>query len=275
MLRTRLYDLPEVYDVAFAWDLSQEISFFKQVFETYVPFPVQHVLEPACGTGRFLRTLPTHGFHVTGYDSNPTMLRYAEDSIASAGCEESVRTLLANMISADVPGDFDAAFNSINSIGYLHSDEDIVSHLRGTGASLREGGVYIVHLNFAHEGEVPGGDRWTMERGGISVETWWRVLREDRETKLSHQISSFEVERDGRLERFDDRHTLRLWLFSDLEDLVRRSGQFEIAAIYGEDFGELNDVGHLTGELGNVYVILQKVDETKPTPSKRLMVTRD
>ena len=274
-LRTRLYDIPEIYDIAFVWDLSQEISFFKRVFETYVPFPVRDVLEPACGTGRFLRTLPTHGFQVTGYDINPTMLQYAEDSIAAANCEESVRALLANMISAEVPGEFDAALNSINSIGYLHSDEDVVSHLKATGSSLREGGIYIVHLNFAHEGKLPGGDRWTMERDGISVETWWRVIREDREAKLSHQICSFKVERDGRIERFDDRHTLRLWLFSDLEDLVRRSGQFEIAAIYGEDLDELNDIKQLTGELGNVYVILQKVDATKLTLSRRSMATLD
>ena len=257
-MRTRLYDLPGVYDIAFAWDLSQEIGFFKRVFEAYVPFPVRDVLEPACGTGRFLRALPTHGFQITGYDINPTMLRYAEDSVAAASCEESVRTLLANMISAEVPGEFDAAFNSINSIGYLLSDEDVVSHLKATGSSLREGGVYIVHLNFAHEGKLPGGDHWTMERNGISVETWWRILREDRETKLSHQVSSFEIGRDGRIERFDDRHTLRLWLFSDLEGLVRRSDQFEIVAIYGEDWSELNDMGDPTGELGNVYVILRR-----------------
>ena len=65
---SKLYALPEVYDIAFSWDLSEEIGFFKQVFEEHVPFPIQHILEPACGTGRFLRILPAHGFQVTGYD---------------------------------------------------------------------------------------------------------------------------------------------------------------------------------------------------------------
>ena len=45
--------------------------------------------------------------------------------------------------------------------------------------------------------------------------------------------------------------------------LARRSGQFEIAAVYGEDWDQLNDMEHLTGELGNVYLILQKTEAPK------------
>ena len=258
-MKSRLYDLPQVYDIAFSWDLSPEIAFFKRVFARHVPFPVMHLLEPACGSGRFLRTLPPNGFQVTGYDINPAMVQYAGDSVAAAGCEGNVRLVLADMASPEIPGQFDSAFNSINSIGYLHSDDDVVSHLKATGSSLREGGVYIVHLNFAHEGKLPDGDHWTMERDGIMVKTTWRILSEDRKSRLSHQIGSFEIEKHGKLERFDDRHSLRLWLFSDLQELIHRSGQFEVVAIYLEDFEELKTREHLTGELGNIYLTLLKV----------------
>lgn len=54
-------------------------------------------------------------------------------------------------------------------------------------------------------------------------------------------------------------HTLRLWLISDLEKLARKSEAFEVAAIYGEDFVALEDKEHVSGEHGNVYVILHKV----------------
>ena len=258
-MSTRLYNLPQLYDNAFSWDLSQEIDFFKRAFETHVPFPVRHILEPACGSGRFLRTLPSYGFRVTGYDVNPAMVQYAAESVAAAGWERSVRIVLADMVSAGIPGEFDAAFNSINSIGYLHSDDDVVSHLKVTGSSLREGGIYLVHLNFAHEGELPDGDHWTMDRDGINVKISWRILSEDKESKLSHQIGSFEIEQDGKIEQFDFLHTLRLWLFSDLQELIHRSGQFEIVAIYGEDFEELNNWKRLSGELGNVYLTLLKI----------------
>ncbi len=255
--RFELYNHPEIYDIAFSWNLSEEIRFFKRVFETHVPFPVKHILEPACGTGRMLRALEGFGFQVTGYDVNPIMVQYAKDSIAAD--EKNARVMLAEMASAEIPGVFEAAVNSINSIGYLHSDDDIVSHLRTTGSSLREKGVYVLHLNFAHKGELPDGDFWTLERGGIRVSTSWRILNEDRETKLSHQVCTFEVEQNGKIDRFEECHTLRLWLFSDLEKLAQRSGIFEVAAIYGEEFEELEDEEHLTEELENVYVILRKV----------------
>ena len=252
-----LYSHPEIYDIAFSWDLGEEIRFFKRVFETQVPFPVKRVLEPACGTGRMLRALAGAGFQVTGYDDSPVMVQYAKDSIAADG--KNSRVMLAQMASAENRGEFDAAVNSINSIGYLHSDEEIVAHFRTTGSSLREDGVYVLHLNFAHKGELPDGNFWTLERGGIRVSTSWRILNEDSETKLSHQVCTFEVEKNGKMDRFEERHTLRFWLFSDLEKLARRSGNFEVAAIFGENFEALEDDEELIGELGNVYVILRKV----------------
>ena len=120
--------------------------------------------------------------------------------------------MLADMASAEIPGEFDAAVNSINSIGYLHSDDDIVSHLKATGSSLRDNGVYVLHLNFAHKGELPAGDFWTLERGGIRVNTSWRILNEDRETRLCHQICTIVVEQNGKTDRYEESHTLRLWL---------------------------------------------------------------
>ncbi len=76
---------------------------------------------------------------------------------------------------------------------------------------------------------------------------------------MSHQLGSFEIEQDGKIKQFDFLHTLRLWLFSDLQELIHRSGPFEIVAIYGEDFEELNDWERLSGELGNVYLTLLKI----------------
>lgn len=186
------------------------------------------------------------------------MVEYAQQSVASAGCQGQAEAVLADILSAEFGHRFDGAFNSINSIRYLLSDADVISHLKVTGSPLRDGSVYIVHLNFAQAGEIPGGHPWTMERDGIRVTTSWEILDEDQKTNLSHEMAAFEVETEGNLEHLEERHTLRLWLFEDFQESVQQSGHFVIAKIFGENFEELKDGEKPSGELGNVYVVLRK-----------------
>ena len=256
-----LYSLPEIYDIAFTWDLTKEIQFFGRVFQKLVPFEVERILEPACGTGRFLVTLPTHGYRVTGYDRSDAMLAYARKRIAEIGDPGKAEAVREDMATARFDREFDAALNSINSLGYLLSDDDIVSHFRNTGESLRRGGVYVVHISCAYEAprDEPTGGTWEMERDGIRVKTTWDIEREDHETKISHQIDTMEIDDHGEKTMFVDRHVLRLWVYEELQDLVRRSGALEYAALYGEDFARLPLDTHVTGELGNCYHILRAV----------------
>ncbi len=260
-MEEELYRLPLYYDIAFSWDLTKEIEFFGRVFRTHVPFEVEHILEPACGTGRFLMTLPLHGYRVTGYDRSPVMLEHARRRLTESGNPRVVTTIEADMESARFTRRFDAALNSINSLGYLHADEAIVAHLRNTGESLRPGGVYIVHVACAGEGgeTSSSGGSWEMERGGVKVHTTWGVEREDDDAKLSHQICEMEIDDHGEKKVLVDRHVLRLWFYDDLQDLVRRSGSLELAAVYSEGFERMPLETEITGEMGNLYYILKAV----------------
>jgi 2-polyprenyl-3-methyl-5-hydroxy-6-metoxy-1,4-benzoquinol methylase len=56
----------------------ERLIFFGKLFKKYVPFQVKNILEPACGTGRFLISLAKYGYRVTGYDINPKMIAYAK-----------------------------------------------------------------------------------------------------------------------------------------------------------------------------------------------------
>ncbi len=105
----KLYALPEYYDVAFSWDLCREIGLFREIFERHVPFKVEHILEPACGTGRFLLTLPEYGYGVTGYDMSAKMVAYAQRRIRERGLQEVAQAIVADMRSARFKTKFDAA----------------------------------------------------------------------------------------------------------------------------------------------------------------------
>jgi SAM-dependent methyltransferase len=255
-----LYNLPLYYDVAFSWDIEPEIKWFGELFRERVPFPVENILEAACGTGRFLVALPGHGYRVTGYDASQTMLDYARKKVESAGTSESVTLVNAKMQSAAFPREYDAALNSINSLGYLLEDEDILSHLRLTGGALKPGGVYIVHMSCAWDGP-PGmdGNSWEMERDGVRVKTTWWIESEDRETRRSHHVCKMEIDDHGEKRLLVDRHELRLWIYEEFRELVDRSGSLELEAIY-TDTAENKPVpldAHINGEMGNLYFILK------------------
>lgn len=255
---TDLYSHPLYYDIAFTWDLSPEIAFFGRVFERHVPFPVGRMLEPCCGTGRFLVALPRHGYSVTGYDMNPEMLDYARRRIADVGDPLRARAIWGDMRTARFEREFDAALNSVNSLGYLLSDDEIVTHFSNTGASLRPGGVYIVHISCAWDGE-PARDRnrWEMERDGVRVRTRWMIEKEDHEAGLSHQLWTMSIDDGGRCVELQGREALRLWTYDGLRALVESSGALTLAALYSEDFKPLPLDTRVSGEMGNLYYVLK------------------
>jgi SAM-dependent methyltransferase len=252
-----LYEHPEYYDIAFSWDLDREIEFFGRVFREHVPFDVRRILEPCCGTGRFLLALPRHGYSVTGYDINPGAVEYARRRVEERGDPSKARAEVGDMRSACFERGYDAALNSINSLGYLRSDEEIVRHFSNTGRSLKPGGVYVVHIACAWEGR-PGLDHnsWVMERDGVRVRTTWSIEREDRARKLSHQLCTMEIDDRGERQLLVDRHVLRLWFYEDLRGLVARSGSLRLIGVYSEDFKPLPLEENKTGEMGNLYYIL-------------------
>ena len=255
-----LYNLPLYYDVAFSWDLEPEIEFFRQLFREHVAFPVERILEPACGTGRFLVALPRHGYHVTGYDTSPAMLDYARGKVEEAGTAGDVTLVRAAMENAVFPREFDAALNSINSLGYLLEDDDIVSHFKLTGEALRPGGIYIVHISCAWDGRPDMDDNsWEMERDGVCVKTTWTIESEDTGTRRSHHLCTMEIDDRGEKRALVDRHTLRLWVYEEFREQILRSGTLELVAIYKEGKGHESVPldGHINGEMGNLYYILR------------------
>jgi SAM-dependent methyltransferase len=256
-MKNKLYNSPEYYDIAFSWDITREIEFFAKLFRKYVPFEVKRVLEPACGTGRFLLNLPKHGYRVTGYDKNPEMVSYARKRITDLGVEDMASAVVDDMRSARFEPAFDAAINSINSLGYLLSDDDIIAHFRNTAAPLKKGGIYIVHLACAWDELKPDeSDGWVMERGGIRVKTLWTIEKEDREEKLSHQVCKMDIDDNGKCFALEDSHMLRLWFYEDFKRLICDSGKLELKAVHDERQNQIPLDKPISGELGNLYYIL-------------------
>src|SRR3989442_9549450 len=151
-----LYDSPEIYDVAFGWDLGMEMDFLESCLRKHVSDPVRRILEPACGTGRVLAALAERGYEVAGYDLNPGMVAVATARLARLGG----KVMRGDMGTFRPPGRYEAAINLVNSIGYLLEDDAVSSHLECVAGALEAGGVYLLPLNYRRG---PGG------RGGFGA----------------------------------------------------------------------------------------------------------
>lgn len=168
------YDDAKLYDVLHAHGTAGEVRGLQRLSARFGLDPSGPWLEPASGSGRYLRAAASRGLRVAGFDRQPAMLEYARRSLsrfdASRWCLglADMRTFDAQ---AFAPGwAFELAFNPINTIRHLDSDRAVLDHLQHVHAALRPGGVYVVGLSLSVYGfEQPSEDTWQGRRGLLHV----------------------------------------------------------------------------------------------------------
>lgn len=172
-----IYAIPDVYDVLHSPGTAREVGLCLRLAKRYggdMAKAARTWIEPACGTGRYVRALAARGCQAVGVDLAEPMIEYARQRTRAASESRGSATfLVGDMTELDKVagrGKFDAAMNLINSIRHLTSDKDLDRHLASTAASLKAGGVYIIGLSVALYGyESPTEDQWTGTRGRMTV----------------------------------------------------------------------------------------------------------
>ena len=253
-----LYDSPEIYDVAFGWDLGMEMDFVESCLRKHVSDPVRRILEPACGTGRVLAALAERGYEVAGYDLNPEMVAFATARLARLGG----KVMRGDMGTFRPPGRYEAAINLVNSIGYLLEDNAVSSHLECVAGALEAGGVYLVQLSYGGEpAEQAAFGPWSNGRAGLETTLTWRVAREDPAARRSYQECRIVARRGNERRVLEESHVLRYWTQEDFDRIVERS-PFELAGLYFDRFEEHPLETPRTGSDGNLYHVLRRRDAT-------------
>src|SRR5437870_10016147 len=92
------YDAADWYDFLHAPETEAELPVILSIFGA-LGNGSRRVLEPACGTGRYLAALAKRGFDCLGYDLNPRTLSFAKRRLKGT----SARVLRADMKSFRLP----------------------------------------------------------------------------------------------------------------------------------------------------------------------------
>ena len=230
-----------MYDILHTPGTAREVDGLERIERRFVTGRAGGAwLEPACGTGRYLRVASGRGRRVIGFDRSAEMVAYAMERQARLG--RAGRFFEADMTSfADrVGSQCSFAFNPINTVRHLSSDRQMLAHLEEVTRSLRSGGVYALGLSTCAYGlECESEDVWEARRGSTRVKQVVQYLPAEgsrRERVISHIV----VRTRSGERAFDSVYDLRSYSREQWRALVGRSAM-RVVSIVDEDGRDMDE----------------------------------
>jgi SAM-dependent methyltransferase len=227
-------DSADLYDLAFDWGFEDEVEW---LVERFGP-GTETVLELACGSGRYFPHLLEYGIWPIGIDLSETMIERARHRLEVEGYPE-VPLVAADMTDFEIDGRVDAAFCSVNSLGYLPSFGAAASHLAAVARALRPGAPYLIQQGMYDPDDVAddfGPQTWETEvEDGTALDFTWELVELDLDAGRTVHRSTVEVTagpRAGEIATQD--HHLLAWTWETWSELTAGS-PFQIAAVYDGD----------------------------------------
>ncbi len=232
-LRGDWYDHPAWYDILHSAGTAAEVDALERIERRFcrrsgLGRDARCWLEPACGTGRYLRVAAGRGVRVMGIDRSPVMIDYAR-------ARRPRRYRLAKFLVGDIARfrlkrRVTFAFCPINTLRHLMTDRAMLAHLACVSRSLAPGGVYAVGIETCRYGrEFPSEDVWAGARGGCAVRQAVQYLppggpggRPTR-SRLERVVSHLMVQTPRRRVHLDSVYDLRTYSRAQWLNLVARS----------------------------------------------------
>ncbi|RYG27566.1 class I SAM-dependent methyltransferase [bacterium] len=202
------------------------------------------ILEPMCGSGRFLIPLLREGFHIDGSDGSPEMLDACRARIEKEGAAASLAQQMLHEI--EVSREYALVMIPEGSFCLVTDPEAAQEALRRIFAALRPGGRFVLDIE-RDMGKPAGswgwGGRWVERPDGAKIICSW-LGRYEPEEKVSYSLLRYELIQHGALlaTEFED-FNLRLYGLEEMEALLASIGFCEIAVhrLYGPETPSAED----------------------------------
>lgn len=232
-----LYTDAAVYDILHGPGTAEDVDVLEAIAAKHAAGAPDVWLEPACGSGRYLRVASGRGHGVVGFDLEPGMIEYAEARAERAGMSDRSSYFVGDMRSfaSDVEaGSIGLAFNLINTFRHLESDADALRHFEEMAAVLAPSGVYVVGISLTVYGlEPPSEDVWEGARGQCRVSQVVQYMPPtDADGDRMEQVySHLTIERPRGEEHRPSHYALRAYDLEQWRALVAKSALREVAVV--------------------------------------------
>lgn len=192
------------------------------------------ILEPMCGSGRFLLPLAARGFDIQGSDASPDMLSACRERARQLGLTPVVSQQRLDALHAD--RQFGLVFipsGSFSLITDLHAASQALERIREL---IAPGGRFIVEVerrNSERCSELSGtwGGRWVTRPDGAKIVLSW-LSQYVAPTGISSSVHRYELVKDGQLlaQEFED-FELKLYDLAEFRQMLERARFTEIQAL--------------------------------------------
>jgi SAM-dependent methyltransferase len=188
------------------------------------------ILEPMCGTGRFLLPLLAQGFDIEGVDLSPDMLRACR---ARAQSLDLAPVLHEQSLSRlELERRFALVFIPSGSLCLLTDEAELDACLRRIHAAMLPGATFLAEVEQLQPREAATsgtwGGRWLERPDGAKLIISWLSQYSSVEG-ISRSIHRYELVQDGQLvaSEFED-FELKFYEPSHFRRLLERAGFSEI-----------------------------------------------
>ncbi|WP_058533982.1 class I SAM-dependent DNA methyltransferase [Legionella saoudiensis] len=221
----------EVYDLSKPNAPQNEYSFYRS-YAAEVKGPI---LEPMCGTGRFLLPLTEEGFDVHGFDASQPMLERLHAKARSKNLNPKVWPGFIEDLNQSEK--YSLIFIPSGSFGLITEKTDIQKALKIIYEHLEDKGLFVFEIETLHA--VPNelgiwrGSRWPKEDGTVIVLSQLAMLNEE----VCYSIGKYELIDNNRVIQTEvEEYKIRIYQDpSFLRNLLTEVGFSKVRMVKGFD----------------------------------------
>ncbi|MFZ0564797.1 MAG: class I SAM-dependent methyltransferase [Chlamydiales bacterium] len=200
----------------------------KDALQFYLQYAAEangHILEPMCGTGRFLIPLLENGYSVTGFDSSSHML-----NVCRKKCKE--RNLIADLVEAtfeafSLPQRYNLIFIPSGSFGLLTDLDDVNKALQFISDRLESKGKFVFEIETVKAVDTAQGvwkGSWVNQSEG-SLIVLNTLSRFDSSSRIHTTLCRYELWKENAISRVEvEDFRLRLYEMSEMDELLAQYG---------------------------------------------------
>lgn len=198
------------------------------------------ILEPMCGSGRFLIPLLEQGYSVTGFDYSPYMLNICREKCKVLGLNNIL--LEATFETFSLSDTYNLIFIPSGSFCHLIIPEQITQALRLISSRLKPGGKFVFEIETLNAVRQPQGiwkGNWVDKPNGSKI-VRHALSRFDAISQIETALFRYELWEKNAISQIEvENFHLRLYEPIEIEKLLEQQGLKIIGKWQAESYSKI------------------------------------